>query len=103
MTAISRNSDFLFRMVLVAHEGNEYGGEPTAQDWIVTATFRRLRSGRERATLQAEHVQTGVVLTCPKDADSIIKVLPEDHWPEFIKKMCSEVPGTNQPTLLAEG
>lgn len=100
---MARAEDFLFRMVLMAHEGNEYGGNDSARDWIVNASLQKLRSGKLRANLTAEHIQTGDVLTYPQDADKIANVLPAEYWPAFIIDLLAEVPPKEQPTLLAEG
>ena len=100
---MAKAEDFLFRMVLMAHEGNEYGNSDDAKDWIVNASLQKLRSGKLRSNLVAEHIQTGTMLTYPQDADKIISILPEEYWPDFIKTLCSEAPNQNQPALtLAE-
>ncbi len=100
---MTKASDFLFRMVLVARKGGEYNEDDPGEDWIVNASLQKLRSGKLRASLTAENALTLEKLTYPLHADKIISILPDEFWPDFIKSLCSDVPAQQQPALPVEG
>ena len=100
------SGDVLFRMVMMCREGASTGrdaGLSHDSEWSVSAMYKRSRGGNKvTATLSAENLMTGEVLTYPKDADKITSVLPTEFWPAFITDLVSDKPNQNQPSLMAE-
>ena len=95
------SSTSLFRMVLTYAEGPEDEISRIADHTISVTEIRRRNKRTLRLT--AENLQTQRTYAYPEDSDYILKVLPLEYWPPFLKQSLWERnPAPQQDALIPE-
>ena len=93
---MSRNH--LLRMVLLYSEGD--GDHPTGvKDYTISITELK-KSGSHLFKVTAENMKTNEVFNSPEDNDKILKVLPLEFWPSFVRQSLLVGPSDEQSVLF---
>ena len=86
----------LLRMVLVFAEGD---GSDLANEHTISVTELK-KSGSRLFRVTAENLETGEVFNSPKDNDKILKVMPLEFWPTFVRQSLLAGPSCGQSVLF---
>ena len=91
---MSRNH--LLRMVLLFAEGD---GSGYANEHTISITELK-KSGSRLFKVTAENMKTNEVFNSPEDNDKILKVLPLEFWPSFVRQSLLVGPSDEQSVLF---
>ena len=93
---MSRNH--LLRMVLLYSEENN--GSTALDDYTISITDLKKKSGSHLLRVTAENLKTGEVFNSPKDNAKILEIMPLEFWPLFVRESLLVGPSDEQCTLF---